>query len=414
MKKLLLKPINLYLAAVILGLLSGIYENNGLYQVAEFFSNLFIRLFRCLGTPIIAVSLITTLSSFSHAEISTTGRKTLVYTIATTIIAALTSMALYLLIQPLSSSMPASSAAGYTSQDGSYLKHITNIVPTNFLSPFIDNQVITILFLGIAIGFAIRCIPNKDAQQTVMQFFRGLQSILFVLTKWVVAILPIGIYGFVCVSVVQYQHGFNIQSLGQYFAVILLANFIQGFLVLPVWLKCKGIKPFDSMKKMMPALSVAFFSKSSSGTLPLTIETAEKRLGLNASVTRFVLPLCTTINMNGCAAFIFTTVIYVMQSNGVAISIGTMIAWVLIATIAALGNAGVPMGCFFLSATLLTNMNVPIELLGLILPIYSVIDMVETSLNVWSDSCVANVVNKDLLSSLDTDITRYPVPQEMS
>ena len=82
-----------------------------------------------------------------------------------------------------------------------------------------------------------------------------------------------------------------------------------------------------------------------------------------------------------------------MQNNGMEISITTMLLWIIIATIAAIGNAGVPMGCFFLSASLLTSMNVPIALLGLILPFYSIIDMVETALNVWSDTCVAKVID---------------------
>jgi Na+/H+-dicarboxylate symporter len=97
--------------------------------------------------------------------------------------------------------------------------------------------------------------------------------------------------------------------------------------------------------------------------------------------------------MNGCAAFIFATVIYLMQNHGIAVSYGSMVMWVGIATVAAIGNAGVPMGCFFLSASLLSSMNVPITLMGIILPFYSLIDMIETSLNVWSDSCVVKVVN---------------------
>jgi Na+/H+-dicarboxylate symporter len=97
--------------------------------------------------------------------------------------------------------------------------------------------------------------------------------------------------------------------------------------------------------------------------------------------------------MNGCAAFIFTTVIFLMQNNGIEIGLLNMMLWIVIATIAAIGNAGVPMGCFFLSASLLTSMDVPIGLLGLILPFYAVIDMVETALNVWSDSCVAKVID---------------------
>ncbi|HBZ57691.1 MAG TPA: dicarboxylate/amino acid:cation symporter, partial [Sutterella sp.] len=100
--------------------------------------------------------------------------------------------------------------------------------------------------------------------------------------------------------------------------------------------------------------------------------------------------------MNGCAAFIFVTVIFLMQNAGVEITAVTMITWILIATIAAVGNAGVPMGCFFLSASLLASMDIPIHLMGVILPVYAVIDMVETTLNVWSDSCVAACVNHDL------------------
>lgn len=396
MENKLLKPVNLYFAAIILGMLSGFYGNESLQHLSQYISNLFIHMFRLLGAPIIAVSLITTLSSFSNQDLSLAGRKTIFYTITTTIIAALISMTLYMVVQPSVFNHAINSVTNVTSQNTSYLEHLANIVPVNFFSPFIDNQVMSILFLGAVIGSAIRFIPDKHAQETVIHFFKGIQSILFILTKWVVAILPIGIYGFISVSVTQYTKGFNIENLGQYFLVIVLANLIQGFIVLPAWLKIKGLKPFTAMKQMMPALSVAFFSKSSSGTLPLTIETAEKRLGLNPNVTRFVLPLCTTINMNGCAAFIFTTVIFVMQSNGIAISVGMMFAWVLIATVAALGNAGVPMGCFFLSASLLTSMNIPIELLGFILPFYNVIDMVETSLNVWSDSCVAHVIDHEL------------------
>ena len=104
--------------------------------------------------------------------------------------------------------------------------------------------------------------------------------------------------------------------------------------------------------------------------------------------------------MNGCASFILITVVYLMQNNGVAISIPTLLTWVVIATVAAIGNAGVPMGCYFLSASLLSSMNVPIQLLGIILPFYTVLDMVETSLNVWSDSCVATLVNKDIGKNL--------------
>lgn len=154
----------------------------------------------------------------------------------------------------------------------------------------------------------------------------------------------------------------EIKGISEYLAIVVLANIVQGFIILPLWLKMNKIKPFVTMRAMLPALSIAFFSKSSAGTLPVTIETAEKNLNINPKISRFVVPLCTTINMNGCAAFIFATVIYLIQNNGIEITFTTMITWIFISTIAAVGNAGVPMGCFFLSASLLASMNVPIAL----------------------------------------------------
>jgi Na+/H+-dicarboxylate symporter len=182
-----------------------------------------------------------------------------------------------------------------------------------------------------------------------------------------------------------------------------LANLIQGFIVLPLWLKYQGIRPFVTMRRMMPALSLAFFTKSSVGSLPVTMDTMEQKLNVKPELSRFVLPLCTSINMNGCAAFIFATVVYLMQNHGITLSMPAMGLWILVATIAAIGNAGIPMGCFFLSASLLASMNVPITLMGIILPFYSLIDMLETSLNVWSDSCVTKVVDTHVQDAAEAE-----------
>ena len=248
--------------------------------------------------------------------------------------------------------------------------------------------------LGAIVGIAIRYIKDDNARQTIANFFKGSHGLFLVITGWVVKIIPIGLFGFITTTVIQLKDGMDIGGIAGYLAVVVLANLIQGFVILPIWLKANKIDPFVAMRGMLPALSVAFFTKSSAGTLPMTMKTAENKLNINPKISHFVLPLCTTINMNGCAAFIFATVIYLMQNNGIAIDTWTMIGWIFIATIAAIGNAGVPMGCFFLSASLLSSMNVPITLLGVILPFYSIIDMIETALNVWSDSCVAKVVDE--------------------
>ena len=100
--------------------------------------------------------------------------------------------------------------------------------------------------------------------------------------------------------------------------------------------------------------------------------------------------------MNGCAAFIFVTSLFVMQNGGVDLSLTTMIVWLFISVIAAIGNAGVPMGCYFLTLSLMSGIGAPIAILGIILPVFTVLDMIETAENVWSDSCVAAMTDHDL------------------
>ena len=100
--------------------------------------------------------------------------------------------------------------------------------------------------------------------------------------------------------------------------------------------------------------------------------------------------------MNGCAAFILVTSLFVMQQGGVELTWPTILSWLLISVLSAVGNAGVPMGCYFLTLSLMSGIGAPVSVLGIILPIYTIIDMVETAVNVWSDSCVAAMVDKDL------------------
>ena len=393
-KKILRSPL-LYLIMIILGIACGFSGIPFLQSFGSFISDLFIKIFKCISLPIIALSLIVTLSSYrSDASTKKIWQRTIFYTISTTILAATVSCILYLFINPSNVQILAHKESVPKTSGISYLDHISNIIPSSILSPFFEHQVMSVLLIGIVTGIAIRYIPEPESKKTIIHFFQGAHSLFLVITKWVIAIIPLGLFGFITVTTMEIKGGMDFKGIGEYLAIIVLANLIQGFVILPIWLKLNGIKPFQTMRGMLPALSLAFFTKSSAGTLPVTVETAEKKLNINPKVSRFVLPLCTSINMNGCAAFIFTTVIFLMQNHGIEITLATLAIWIFVSTIAAIGNAGVPMGCFFLSASLLASMNVPIALLGIILPFYSLIDMLETSLNVWSDSCVATVVNE--------------------
>lgn len=385
-----------YAVAIILGVMSGLWGGETIHAFADFISSIFIRLFKFISIPIIAVSIIATLASISRSsESGRIFRHTIFYTLLTTVLAAGLAAVLYVVLSPANVSVTNATVPQVT--EHSYLEYIQSVIPDNFLAPFLSANVLSVLLVSAAIGIAISRLPrNSRSQEVLLAFFTGAQEVLFILVKWLIMVLPIGIFGFISGLVVQMSNGVAIGGLGTYFTVILLANFIQMLVVLPLLMLLRGLNPIKVAKGMAPALAVAFFSKSSAGTLPVTMACSENNVGVSRSVSRFVLPICTTINMNGCAAFILVTVVYLMQNAGADITPLMLLAWVFISTLAAVGNAGVPMGCFFLSASLLASMNVPIMLMGVILPFYAVIDMIETTLNVWSDSTVAAMVNHDL------------------
>jgi Na+/H+-dicarboxylate symporter len=402
-KKLIFSTPIIYAFMIVLGIASGLSDIAFLKEIGLLVSELFIKIFKCISLPIISLSIIVTLANYrTDSLMKNIWQRTIKYTFTTTFVAALISCILYLIIQPSTVQVNLDHVDKSMNNLG-YLSYLTNIIPTNLLSPFLEQQVMGVLLLSIVVGFAVRQIPEDDSRETITRFFRGAHGMFLVMTRWIIAIIPIGLFGFITSTVVQLRTGMDIKGIGQYLLIIVLANLIQGFVILPLWLKMNKVKPFTAMRAMLPALSVAFFSKSSVGTLPVTMNTIENNLQVKPEISRFVLPLCTSINMNGCAAFIFATVIYLMQNHGLPVSLVTMGLWVFVATIAAIGNAGVPMGCFFLSVSLLSSMNVPITLMGVILPFYGLIDMLETALNVWSDACVTKVVN-------DRAIAVEPVP----
>ncbi|QIN33110.1 dicarboxylate/amino acid:cation symporter [Legionella longbeachae] len=404
-KKFIFSMPLIYALMIALGIASGMSDISILKETGLLVSDLFIKLFKCISLPIISLSIIVTLANYkTDGHMKKIWKRTITYTFSTTIVAAMISCLLYIVIHPSSVQVNLNPQEVKSASSLGYVGYLANIIPTNLLAPFLEQQVMGVLFLSIIIGIAVRQIPDEESRDIMARFFRGAHGMFLVMTRWIITVIPLGLFGFITSTVVQLRSGMDIKGIGEYLLIVVLANLIQGFIILPLWLKKHKIQPFTAMRSMLPALSVAFFSKSSVGTLPVTMSTIEKNLQVKPSISRFVLPLCTSINMNGCAAFIFATVIYLMQNQGMPISYSTMALWVIIATVAAIGNAGVPMGCFFLSVSLLSSMNVPIVLMGVILPFYGLIDMLETSLNVWSDACVTKIVNDKAIADEQNEL----------
>lgn len=390
---------NIFFAiAILLGILTGYFQNPFLFSLAETISQLFINLLKLVSLPIIFLSIVATAAGMENIEqIKQLGKKVIKYTLLTTVIAATVALALFIGINPVRESASLAAVPSLSSEGSqpSYLSFFIQIVPSNIVQPFNENNVIGVLFLAMLLSFAIISLPTQH--RTVLHsFFSSFYAAIIVITRWVVAIMPIAIWAFITLFMRDLHQGLDIKSLALYLTCVIAANLIQAFVVLPSLLKFKKISPWRMFKGMSPALSVAFFTKSSAAALPMAMRCAEENVGISRRVASFTLPLCTTINMNACAAFILITVLFVSTSQGMTYTYPEMALWIILSTVAAIGNAGVPMGCYFLASAFLAAMNVPLHILGVILPFYSLIDMLESAINVWSDSCVTAVVQQDV------------------
>ncbi len=400
MKKL--KPNHLLIIGLLLGILTGYYSNSVLMSLAEVIADAIMNLLRLISVPIIFLSILATITGMeSLSEMRGIGGKVLKYTLLTTVTAALVAMVFFIVLDPVGLSSVSQEggivqSTATESQDFSFLQQF---IPDNFVKVFLENNVIAALFIAIALSIATLGLPEEN-KHTLHKFFASLFAAVLKITSWIAALMPLAVWAFVAIFVQELQSSCNsLERLMLYLCCVVGANLVQGFIVLPLFLRWKKVKVARHAKGVFPALAFAFFAKSSSATLPIAMECAENQLGISKRVSRFSLPLCITINMNACAAFIFTTVIFVSMSEGASYSIAHMLVWVVVASIAAIGNAAVPMGCFFLSSAFLAAMGTPLELLGVILPFYAFIDMLETALNVWSDTCITAVVDREEAAS---------------
>lgn len=400
------KQIMLWIGALVLGAVLGMLGFAALNDLMNFIATVYTRLFQLLAVPTIALAVMTTLATLGNqADTGRIFKHTIVYTLLTTIAAAAVGLVLYNVIQPgnLPQAMVQSGSTALPEGLGetSYYDHILGVIPNNIVKPFSEGNVLSILMLAAAVGIAIAKMPGSDKKDVIMKGLQGLQDLLFMLIRALIWALPLGIVAFAAQLSAQFSAGIVMASLGKYVAVVIGGNFIQFFIVLPLFLMARGLNPFRTLSSMMSAVLMALFTKSSAATLPVTMSSAENRLGASSKVARFVLPICTTINMNGCAAFILVTSLFLMQNGGMELPLTTMIIWLFISVFSAIGNAGVPMGCYFLTLSLMSGVNAPIGIMGIILPIYTIIDMIETAENVWSDSCVCAMVNKDISKSAE-------------
>ncbi|AZU37156.1 amino acid transporter [Wolbachia endosymbiont of Bemisia tabaci] len=373
------------------------YLNNEIiFEIAKLFSDIFISLLKLISLPLVFLSIVSTISGLKDSiEIKVLLKKILFYTLLTTIIAAFVALSFYLLMDPVRKNFISSTIESVSDSNHDYFSYLKSLIPSNFVQVFLENNVIGSILIAFLMGGAIISL-SKEKQDILHQIFSALFDTLLRIAQGLLKFIPLAVWSFITCFLYELKGGSEFHSLFWYFACIMSANFVQAFVILPLLMWYKGISPIQTMKGVMPALTLAFFSKSSSSaTLPTTIECVQNKLKVPNKLSSFILPICTTVNMNACAAFILITVMFVAEMNGHTFSLSEMFIWIFLATGAAIGNAGVPMGCYFMATSYLVSMNVPLYIMGLILPIYTIIDMFETAINVWSDICITQIINKE-------------------
>ncbi len=392
------------LISIVLGIGAGFSGFPILIQMAEIISTLFLNYLSMIAAPIIFLAIVSTLLNMRGLEqMRGLGKQVIRYTLLTTTLASSVALLFFIIFDPVSSMHQGTAGTLDAVSQQSYIHFLADIVPSNIFKAFAENKVISIAFLGFLFGIVAHYLPEKE--RTMLQgWFSSLFQLFLKVVQIASYVMPVAVWAFMVLLVrdIQAQKE-GISGLWTYLLVIVLANLVQGMIVIPILLKLKGLSPWKIAKGGMRAIMLAFFTKSSNATLPLSLKVAQEEIGIRPSVAHFTLPLCTVINMNGCAAFILTSVLFVAGVNGHTFSGIDLAFWVIMSVLAAVGNAGVPMGCFFLSSAFLTGMGVPLSVMGLILPFYTLIDMEETALNVWSDLSVTAMVDHDVREVISSE-----------
>lgn len=404
------KQLVLWGGALIVGAVLGSLGCAGLNRFMDFIASAYTRCFQFVAVPTVALAILTAMASLGEGRaMGKVFGRTFAYTVLTSLVAALIGLVLFLVVKPGTldpdalakvSDSAAATVNSMAEQPDTIYGHILNAIPNNLVNPFLTGNVLPVVLIAAALGLAIAFLEKSSENvKALHKCLNGLQEVFFGIIRGLIWALPVGIVAFAAQLAAQMSGDYGIESIVKYVLVVIGGNVIQFFIILPLFCFLHGVNGYKVMKQMSPALLMALFTKSSAATLPVTVATAEQNMKAKPWIARFILPLCCTINMNGCAAFILVTSLFVMQNSpecGIVLSLPVMLAWCLVAVICAIGNAGVPMGCYFLTLSLMAGVGGNLMILGVILPIYTIIDMIETAENVWSDCCICSVVNKTM------------------
>ena len=265
------------------------------------------------------------------------------------------------------------------------------MIPINIVGAAADGEMLGLIFFSILFGYFLNFIPG-DFAQTMQRFATGVFETMMRITMWVMRFTPIGVFGLVAAEVTQ--TGFNaFVPLLAFFFTALFSLLGHALITLPLllWL-IGGVNPWRHYRAMSPAMLTAFSTASSSATLPLTMECVEKNAGVSNRTTSFVLPLGATVNMDGTALYECVAAMFLAQAYGLQLGLVEQFTVVFVALTTSIGVAGIPAASLVAITIILSTIGLPVEAVGLILVTDRILDMIRTSINVFSDSCGAVII----------------------
>lgn len=395
-----MKKLALYwqiLIAFALSVLCGLFFSEHVHLVA-WMGDIFIKALKMIIIPLIFTSIISGIANVGSGDnLGRLGFKTIAYYLSTSTAALFTGLVIVNLFKPgVGADLGfANQVEGLGVAKESFGSTLMNIVPDNLFVAMVENQMLSIIFFAILMGFFITKTKEKS-QKILLGFFDSLFELIMKITLFVIRFTPYGIFGIVAKQIAENNDlGELFSRLGLFMLVVILALFIHAFIVLPLVLKTIGrVSPIKHFNAMRTPLITAFSTSSSNATLPLTMNAVKKNSGVSTKISSFTLPLGATVNMDGTALYELVAAMFIAQAYGIELTFTEQIIGVLTGLLASIGAAGIPMAGLVMISVVLSAMGLPLEGVGLILAVDRILDMFRTTVNVWSDSCGAVIIAK--------------------
>ncbi|HDZ35942.1 MAG TPA: dicarboxylate/amino acid:cation symporter, partial [Thermococcus sp.] len=392
----------------VFGLIAGHYGyDEAVATYIKPFGDLFVRLLKMLVMPIILASLVVGAASISPARLGRVGVKIVFYYLVTSAFAVLFGLLMGNIFNVGTGiSLGTGEGKAIEAQPPSLVDTLLNIVPTNPFASLTNGAVLQVIFFAIVLGIAITYLMNREEErvrksaETLLRAFDGLAEAMYLIVGGVMQYAPIGV--FALIAYVMASQGVKVVGpLAKVVVAAYVGMVLQILIVYAVLLKVFGLDPVKFLQKAKDAMLTAFVTRSSSGTLPVTMRVAEEEMGIDRGIFSFTLPLGATINMDGTALYQGVTVLFVANAIGHPLTLGQQLIVVLTAVLASIGTAGVPGAGAIMLAMVLQSVGLdltagsPVALAyAMILGIDAILDMGRTMVNVTGDLTGTAIVAK--------------------